>query len=448
MSSGARKRVVVDRVTWITGLGLGLTLAMQATTLSYFDFTDIYAVLTTISRIFALVGTYLALIGLLLIARIPWVENSLGHDRLIVWHRKAMPYALFLISFHVLTVVIASAGLNQEIIGVRLWKMVMTYEWLLPAFIGFILLITAGISSYKRVRRKMKYETWWVIHIYTYLAVALSFMHQLLNGTMFINHPLNQAYWISLYIFVFVNIVIWRIWLPLFRSLRHQLKVAKVVVAAPGIVSIYISGKNLNRLNAQGGQFFNWRFLTRDRWLENHPFSLSASPESQQLRITVKALGDSTADYLTIPVGTRVMIEGPYGIFTKDVAHQDKYALLIAGGAGITPIRALIDELDVSTQIDLIFRASNESDFLLRDELEELSATGRINLILLPGSRKKYPITAETLRNYSRNFADSDVYICGPESLVEAAVKSCKEAGIPSERVHRETFEYHSKLEV
>lgn len=447
MSNGAQKRVVGDRVTWITGLGLGLTLAMQATTLTYFDFTDIYAVLTTVSRVFALVGTYLSLIGLLLIARIPWVENSLGHDRLIVWHRKAMPYALFFIAIHVFMVATASAGINQKIIGIELWNMVLTYEWMLPAFAGFVLLILAGTTSYKRFRSQMKYETWWIIHLYTYLAVALSFMHQILHGTMFINHPLNQAYWIGMYIFVFASILIWRIWLPLLRSVRHKLRVSRVVIEAPEVVSIYVSGENFDALGVQGGQFFNWRFLTSEKWYENHPFSLSAAPKDNELRITVKALGDSTADYLNIPVGTRVMIEGPYGILTKEVAEQNKNVVLVAGGVGITPLRALIDELDSRTNIDLIFRVSKEADFVLRSELEELSASGRVNLSLLAGPREKYPITPQLLQNYSQNLQQSDVYVCGPDSLVEATIKACSETGIPDERIHHETFEYHSKVE-
>lgn len=358
-----------------------------------------------------------------------------------------MPYSLFFIAIHVFLVTLASAGINQRIIGSELWTLVTTYEWMLPAFVGFVLLILAGVTSYKRFRSQIKYETWWAIHLYTYLGVALSFMHQILNGNMFISHPLNKAYWTAMYIFVFASIIIWRIWFPLLRSIRHHLRVSRIEVEAPGVVSIYMSGRNLSRLQAQGGQFFNWRFLTEERWLENHPFSLSAAPKDDELRITVKALGDSTAEYLKMPIGTRVLIEGPYGIFTKEAANQHQYALLIAGGVGVTPLRALIDELPPESEIDLIFRVSDERDLVLRRELEELRAQGRINLILLAGSRRKYPITAETLRNYSRNFQRADVYICGPESLVEAAIKACEDARIPKERVHHETFEYHAKSE-
>ena len=262
--SAKRNRLVGDQAFWITGLGLGFTLTIQITTLTAGDFADIYAVITTASRFFALVGSYLSIIGLLLIARIPWIENALGHDRLVIWHRKAMPYALYMITYHVALVALGYAGAEGKYIYQELWDMITTYPWMLPAFVGFILLVLAGVTSYKEIRRNMKYETWWVIHLYTYLGVALSFMHQILTGGMFIGHPLNRAYWIGLYLSVVLAILIWRIFIPTFKSIRHNLRISKVIEEGPGVVSVYISGKNLFKLEAQGGQFFNWRFLTTE----------------------------------------------------------------------------------------------------------------------------------------------------------------------------------------
>ncbi len=63
---------------------------------------------------------------------------------------------------------------------------------------------------------------------------------------------------------------------------------------APGVVSVEIGGVALDRFGARAGQFFSWRFLTRDRWWEAHPFSLSAAPDPRRLRITVKGVGDYT----------------------------------------------------------------------------------------------------------------------------------------------------------
>ena len=440
-----RKRAIGDQAFLITGLGLGFTLTVQITTLTSGDFADIYAIITTVSRFFALTGSYLSIIGLLLIARIPWVENALGHDRLVVWHRKAMPYALYMITLHVLLVALGYAGSEGKVIVHELWVMVTTYPWMLPAFVGFILLILAGITSYKQVRSQIKYETWWVIHLYTYLGVALSFMHQILTGGMFIGHPLNRAYWIGLYVAVLLAIVTWRIALPTYRSLRHNLVISRIENEGPGVVSIYVSGKEISKLRAQGGQFFNWRFLTKDRWHESHPFSLSAAPTDDELRFTVKALGDSSQNIEKIPIGTRVIIEGPYGIFTRDMASQFKHVTLIGGGVGITPLRAIIEEIPDSTTIDVIYRARDESDLVLKDELDKLASTRGIRVNYLVGPRTLFPINQFTIKKYAPRFADSDVYVCGPQTLIDAVVDACKEAGIPKNRIHHEAFLYHAQ---
>ena len=440
-----RKRLIGDQAFLLTGLGLGFTLTIQITTLTSGDFADPYAVITTISRFFALTGSYLAIIGLLLIARIPWVENALGHDRLVVWHRKAMPYALYMITLHVLLVGLGYAGAEGKIVAQELWIMTTTYPWMLPALAGFLLLIAAGITSYKNVRTKMKYETWWVIHLYTYLGVALSFMHQILTGGMFIGHPLNRAYWIGLYLSVVVAIVTWRIVIPLNRSFKHDLKLSRIEIEAADVVSLYVSGKNIKQLGAQGGQFFNWRFLTKDRWHESHPFSLSAAPTNEELRFTVKHLGDTTKTISSIPIGTRVVIEGPYGIFTRDMAYQFKHVTLIGGGVGITPLRAIIDEIPDSTSISVLYRARSAADLVLKDELDQLAKERNIQLHYLVGSRTEHPISEVNIKRYVPRFADSDVYVCGPESLIQDVISAAKSAGIPKNRVHHEAFLYHAQ---
>ena len=202
--------VRLDLAAIVTGTGLGLTLSLLAATLTKEDLTGTFQIITTISRVAALAGAYLALLGLLLVARITWIERAVGHDRLVSWHRKSAPYSLFLILIHVLLVAVGYAANDKVRVGVEIWRLVTSYPWMLPAFVGFLAFMAAGISSYKRVRSKIKYETWWTIHLYTYIAIAFSFMHQVLTGVMFIGHPLNRAYWTGLYIFVAATIALTR----------------------------------------------------------------------------------------------------------------------------------------------------------------------------------------------------------------------------------------------
>jgi predicted ferric reductase len=312
---------------------------------------------------------------------------------------------------------------------------------------GFILMILAGVTSYKKARAKMSYETWWIIHIYTYAAVALSFMHQVLNGSMFVGHPLNRWFWTALYVVMGASVLYWRIGLPLVRSMRHNIKVDRVVIEGPGVVSVIMRGRKLHKLAAQGGQFFSWRFLTQGHLLVAHPYSLSAAPTEHYVRITVKDLGDHSRSLALLRPGTRVFVEGPYGAFTAGRASSP-HVVLVGGGVGITPIRAIIEEFKNGVQMDVIFRASKEEDLVLREELDYLAANsdGTIRVHYLVGPRKNHPMDARALTKLVPSFADADVYICGPTPLVESVRKAAQDVGVPIDKFHDEAFAYHKEI--
>jgi predicted ferric reductase len=437
------KRSGADGASIVVGLGLGLTVAMFVETTTRDDWNSVYDVVTSISRIAALVGSYLALIGLVLVSRISWVEKSVGHDRMVVWHRKLGPYSLYLITVHVLFVLVGYAGVDQVPLAVELWRMILRFPWMLPAVIAFIFFAIAGVTSYKKVRAKMSYETWWTIHLYTYLAISLSFMHQILTGPMFIGHPLNKAYWEFLYFYAIAIIIVWRFIIPTGRSLRHKVRVEKIVHEGPGVTSIIMKGRKLDKLAAQGGQFFGWRFMQKGLWWISHPYSLSAEPTDKYLRVTVKELGDHSKMVKDLKKGTRVFFEGPYGTFVAAAATKG-HIVLVGGGVGITPLRALLEEFDGLKQIDVLFRASKEEDLVLRDELDELAKSRGARVHYLVGPRKEHPMDAKHISKLVPAFADSDVYVCGPTPLVEVVRKACKDAGIPKNRFHDEAFEFHS----
>jgi predicted ferric reductase len=356
------------------------------------------------------------------------------------------PYSLYLIGAHVLFVLIGFAGQDNIPLYFEMWQLLTTFDWMWFALAGFVLMITAGVTSYKKARAKMSYETWWIIHVYTYIALAASFMHQVLNGQMFIGHPLNRAYWTALYVFMGLSIVIWRIGIPLARSMQHNLKVEKIVVEGPGVVSVIMRGRNLHKLAAEGGQFFGWRFFARGHFLMSHPYSLSAAPTEHFLRITVKDLGDHSRSLAFLKRNTRVFVEGPYGAFTAG-RSTGPHVVLIGGGVGITPVRALMDEFKDGVELDLIYRASRQEDLVLREELDYLAyhSGGTIRVHYLVGSRKDHPMDSRSLKALVPRIADSDIYICGPGPLVDAVREAAQDLGVPKNRFHDEAFAFHSE---
>ncbi len=140
------------------------------------------------------------------------------------------------------------------------------------------------------------------------------------------------------------TILIFRFVQPLAVSVRHQFRVVNVEREGPGVVSIYLGGRDLDQFAIRAGQFVIVRFLVRDGWWRGHPFSISAAPNGRWLRLTVKDLGDDTTSMARLAIGTRVYLEGPYGLLTG-ARRKRRRVLLIAGGIGIAPLRALFEEM-------------------------------------------------------------------------------------------------------
>jgi ferredoxin-NADP reductase len=232
-----------------------------------------------------------------------------------------------------------------------------------------------------------------------------------------------------------------RIGLPLWRSLRHQVRVAAVTPEGPGVVSILLRGRKLDRLPVAGGQFFQWRFLRRGLWWQAHPYSLSAAPAGDLLRITVKDLGDHSAGLARLEPGTRVAIEGPYGTFTSDTAERDRL-LLVGAGVGTAPVLALLHELPQRADVTVLLRASTPEDLVLRDDVaDEVQRRGG-RLVELVGPRDRLRVDAEGVRELVPDVRRREVYLCGPDALAHRLATELQRAGVPESRIHFESFTY------
>src|SRR5215212_9287043 len=224
--------------------------------------------LAEIARLCGLLGAYLVLVELLLLARLPVLDRLYGFGNLTAWHRWNGRACVTLLVAHALLIVVAYARADDRSLPGELLRLIQQFPGVITAIAGLALLIAVAVSSAVLVRRRLRYETWYFVHLYAYLAVALAFSHQLATGTAFVGEPAARVYWYGLYLATLAALVTFRITVPVARSLRHDLRVGRVVQEAPGVVSVEIVGRRLERLKIRTGQFFTWRFLTRDRWWE------------------------------------------------------------------------------------------------------------------------------------------------------------------------------------
>ncbi len=386
-----------------------------------------------------LVGTYLAMLMVLLASRIPPVEAALGFDGLLRWHRLLGPWPITLLSIHALVLVIGYAQAARTGALREIGSLVRSYPDMLAAFAGLGLMLMAGFASVRAVRRRLRRETWWVVHLYLYLALALSFAHVLVLGPDFVGHPVNQAIWAAVWAATAGSVILFRFGLPLARTLRHRLVVWEVRQETSDVASIVLRGRALERLALQGGQFMEWRFLARGLWWQAHPYTVSGLPQQGYLRITVRGLGDHSRDIARLRRGTRVAFEGPYGVFTA-ASRRRRKMVAVAGGVGVTAVRALLEDLPPGSAPVVILRAPSAAAMPLLDEVTALVAARGGVLHELYGSRRKHPLDARLLRQLVPDITEADLYVAGPEDLVASVASAASRLGVPDEAIHREAY--------
>jgi predicted ferric reductase len=279
------------------------------------------------------------------------------------------------------------------------------------------------------------------VHLLAYAGIALAWFHQIPTGNELVLDTVAADYWRAVYVATLALLVGYRVVVPFVNAFRYRLRVADVVTEGPGVVSLRIEGRGLDGLNAQPGQFFLWRFLTRSHWWASHPFSLSAAPSPDSLRITVKALGDFSARIGDIRPGTRIVAEGPFGVFTEAVRRRER-TLLIGGGIGITPIRALLEQM--RGDVIAIYRVLRDDDVIFRDELQQLARERGARLLIVAGDHADPDgarlLSPEHLRELVPDIAEREVYVCGPPAMADALARNVRHADVPRRFVHAERF--------
>ncbi len=406
--------------------------------------------ITSLGIVTGLIGTDFVLVMIVLAARIPVIDRTVGHDRAIAVHRSLGKPALYLLLAHGVLLLVGygmSSGFNPI---AEIGPMLAIPDMPL-AFIGLGLLIAVVITSLVAVRRTFSYEGWHIVHLLSYVAVLVAVPHQLSVGGILAAGSVERVYWIALYVLAFGSIATYRFAEPVISTFRHRLQVSRVENVAPGVVSIHFSGRNLRSLESAGGQFFVWRFWTGRTWWHSHPISLSSVPTDTSARITVRDLGTGSSAISSVRPGTRVSFEGPYGMFTDAGRTAPKLAIVVAG-IGITPVRAFLEDSKVRPgETTILLRASTQDETYLWNEISELAAKKGARLYTMVGKRARSgpgwmpqadASRGVTLKSVFPDLANSDLYICGPTAWLDLVENDARRAGIPEHQLHTERFDW------
>ncbi|MGH2999646.1 MAG: ferric reductase-like transmembrane domain-containing protein, partial [Gaiellaceae bacterium] len=267
------RRAIGLAVLWTVVLGNGAAIFWLWAHGGNLDNKTTGEALTSVARITGLLSAYLALIQVVLLARLPVLERLVGFDRLTVWHRWNGHATIDLVVAHVFFSIWGYALMDKFSIGKEISTMIWggIYPGMIVATIGTGLLIAVVATSYVIVQRRLRYEWWYAVHLLAYAGIALAWFHQIPTGNELVLDTVAADYWRALYLATLALIVFFRVVVPIVNAFRFRMRVAEVVTEGPGVVSIRIAGLRLDRLHARPGQFFQWRFL--NRWWTAHPFS-------------------------------------------------------------------------------------------------------------------------------------------------------------------------------
>jgi len=395
-----------------------------------------------VAHVTGMAAGYGAAVMLILMSRAPWLEHGIGADRLARWHASAGPLVIMFTVVHAIAAAAAWADASSLDLMAAV-KNVLSLPGVLTALLGTAILVLIGLASLRAVRRRLSYEQWHFLHLLTYLAVGLGFAHQL-AGPDLAGRRWLQIAWARLYTYAYALVLRWRVLQHFFQPGRHRLRVEDVRQESKDVMSMLMSGQHLDELRAEPGQFFRWRFLTRQTWRSAYPFSLSAPPTRNRLRITVWARGDGTRRLFDIPRGTLVFAEGPYGAITSRRVRRPR-VLLIAGGVGITPMRALFEAIDLpGKDVTLVYRASNEQNLVLKHELDEIAERSGARVVYLvgPSSDSRNDMSAHALNRIVGDLSDHDVYLCASPGLAARVRGSLMDRGFPRHQLHEERFSF------
>jgi predicted ferric reductase len=434
--SARHRRALLVRVTLVAGFLL--VLMMWWTDTPAASVTSPAQLANTIGELSGMLGGYLVCAQVLLIARVPWFENAIGMDKLVRWHRTLGTTVVLLILTHIGFMILGGMLLDHKMPWSEVFTILGSYPDMLPALVGSTAFVVVGLSSARLLRKHLSYEAWYWLHLTTYVAIFLTFLHQLSAGVNFVSNPVNRIAWLLLYLGTASAVVTWRFALPTARAWRHRLRIDRVVVESSGMTSVWFTGSHLEELGVQAGNFMLFRFLSWGHLLTAHPYSISRVPEAGLLRITVGALGDHSRLTSDLRPGTLVLAEGPFGHFTADRATRQRI-LLIAGGAGIGPIRALAEDLTQrGHNVVVVYRAHSVHHLALLSELQSIPG---LTVIPVPGRRSELgydPLAAAALAWIVPDASQREAFICGPNAMALQAERSLRRLHVPGRLIHRE----------
>jgi len=384
-------------------------------------------------RLLALVGFVFILFQYVLSSRIRLIERGIGLDKLFIMHRRLGVVGLILVFTHPILLTVPTI-LQGHIPPFPPMKILGIITLLL-------IIITAGAAIlYGRIR--MKYETWKNIHRAGYLILAMAFVHSLFMGSDLYSGTLRKFWMVMACIYVLVLLYRLGNWI---RVRSNPYNVTEVLQETHDVWSLYFDGRHKDY---KPGQFMIVKLVRNGKASAPHPFTISSSPTSDRLAISVKSSGDFTSTIGDTKADDTAYIDAPYGVFSF-LNHGDGDLVFIAGGIGITPLMSMLRYIynsKLERNIILLWGNKTEKDIVFRDELEKMSGEmPSLKIVHIMSGQDDWPgekgyLDEEKLKKLVGDFQGSHFFLCGPPRMMTSVEKTLRGLGVPKRRIYYERF--------
>jgi ferredoxin-NADP reductase len=205
----------------------------------------------------------------------------------------------------------------------------------------------------------------------------------------------------------------------------------------------------------RAGQHVDVRLTAEDGYQAQRSYSIASAPEDGRLELVVERLDDGeVSPYLTdeLRVGDRLELRGPIGGWFTWEAREGGPLLLVAGGSGIAPLRAMIRHraaANSDASCRLLYSSRSREETIYAEELNRRAAEDGELEVIHTLTRSQPPgwtgysrrIDREMLEEVAPSPAERPlVFVCGPTPLVEAVATALVELGHDPARVKTERF--------
>jgi predicted ferric reductase len=239
-------------------------------------------------------------------------------------------------------------------------------------------------------------------------------------------------------------------------------KVLKTEPESHDTTSLFLEGDDERLKKRRAGQWASIRVLREDGWSEPHPFTISCAPEDTILRFTIKKVGVFTSSIPELRPGTSVRIEGPFGIFCRDIEKREEIAM-IAGGVGITPFLSVLrhfQNISAKNRVTLFWTNKTIDDVFASDELNEMTKELSIKIVHTLSREKETDkyfhsdlpdvlyvpgyATSEVLQRHV-DFPHTSFYLCGPPKMQDFVLGELEACGVDPKSVEKEHFSFQTR---